>query len=623
MKKITKKCFSILILALGIVFVSSCSTNDEMIDTGDDGLVTLTIEAGTVNDFGTKQVGKSRAQLSEQEGKNYNPWLWENDDKLTVIDKATGSAIGELTLASDYVGKEKGKFSGKVKLQEGHQYNFVYYGSAIKPTDGKFTVDLSHPFGLVNDLKKTNVLFGTSEIVMEGEYAKTEKDILLKNLFAVAHFLIKPKKEEEACTGFGLRGEGIYNSATIDLRNGTVVGQNPVGQKWNRDTNIMFKEDRLGSKGYDFFLTLVPGEAAPTFDIYTTNSFPRNIITDVTEETMLNPETSFVSKNGVRSKFTVTGQDKSKKEVYFTNGNLQYVLPAQTYTVSMPTLDVRPNVLYRVDKEKPIKEEGTLTVQQGYYRLASHQWETAVPNVAGGAKTVFYEQVNINGETHLIGKTANFFDMFSFGNVTNPTRIDNVFSTALTGELDMTTVENGKNDWGSMVKVNDRTTRTLTWYEWDSMWNKRFFSDAPTTKMWALTAVDMNGNGKYDNGEFGGIVFFPDGMTKAEADKLFLARSSKTYTNVPIKAYWMLNVMAKETIENGGVLFLPATGYRTRYTNKVVEVGSHCNYWTSTFKSPSTTYCSFAQESGAGSGVLNPNTPPSGNAVRLAQYVNP
>ncbi len=139
---------------------------------------------------------------------------------------------------------------------------------------------------------------------------------------------------------------------------------------------------RFGTCTYDIYLPLVPNEAATdkttlSFDIYTDKQTSKEIVSAGAEPaTVGNNADAFVrNAAGTPSVFTVS---KDGKKVNFTDGNLQYTMPKQVYSLTVRK-HIDPNTLYHKGKDQPLALEAKYNVLKGYYRLAPEQWIIVPP----------------------------------------------------------------------------------------------------------------------------------------------------------------------------------------------------------------------------------------------------
>ena len=550
--------------------------------------MTLTVSAGTED-----EAAATRAELVEAEGSK-SPWKWETGDQLMlVITNAGQKTVHTLKLKSTKPGDLSGEFEGQVpasSITENSTYRFFYVGKTtdgsadrtISTSDlsaGKFNIDLTQQTGELKDLKKNCVLMGTGKVVAtSGGKAITEGSVILKNLFAVAHFAITADNNT-TITKVGLRGKGVYASANVDLSTGAVTGVSEIGTEIDPETNIFFPNGKT-----DFYVTFVPGTVAPAFDGYYADSYT-SVVTATPETRNYDASKSFVYYKGAKAKFSVSDNQR----VAITNGNMQYVMPIATYTYTMNAKTLDANKLIRWKKSVPLKIKGTRTVHPGYYRLAPEQWETAMPKNTRTGGTYTYNTVTVGGKEYVSPEVYRYFDLPSWGTIDYPTLIDNTFTAS-----NATVVKDA--DFGNKLTVGGAITRTMTFDEWrylmpntenislpdnNRVWSWRKGLITHKRAKWARCFIDENGNGKRDTNpaELRGYLIFPDAMTMDEATAVF------TKTN-PTIGKWSVannNPTTFEKIKNSGAVFIPLSAYRAPGLAKLVQWGEHGNYATSQY----------------------------------------
>lgn len=570
------------------LFTASCSSDDIVSPEAKEQMLTLTVSAGTEDD-----AAATRAELVEAEGSK-SPWKWETGDQLMlVITNAGQKTVHTLKLKSTKPGDLSGEFEGQVpasSITENSTYRFFYVGkttdgsadrtiSASDLSAGKFNIDLTQQTGELKDLKKNCVLMGTGKVVAtSGGKAITEGSVILKNLFAVAHFAITADNNT-TITKVGLRGKGVYASANVDLSTGAVTGVSEIGTEIDPETNIFFPNGKT-----DFYVTFVPGTVAPAFDGYYADSYT-SVVTATPETRNYDASKSFVYYKGAKAKFSVSDNQR----VAITNGNMQYVMPIATYTYTMNAKTLDANKLIRWKKSVPLKIKGTRTVHPGYYRLAPEQWETAMPKNTRTGGTYTYNTVTVGGKEYVSPEVYRYFDLPSWGTIDYPTLIDNTFTAS-----NATVVKDA--DFGNKLTVGGAITRTMTFDEWrylmpntenislpdnNRVWSWRKGLITHKRAKWARCFIDENGNGKRDTNpaELRGYLIFPDAMTMDEATAVF------TKTN-PTIGKWSVannNPTTFEKIKNSGAVFIPLSAYRAPGLAKLVQWGEHGNYATSQY----------------------------------------
>ena len=608
----TKILLPLICMAISI-FTASCSSDDIVSPEAKEQMLTLTVSAGTED-----EAPATRAELVEAKGSK-SPWKWETGDKLMlVITNAGQKTVHTLTLKSTKRDGLSGEFEGQVpasRITNTSTYRFFYVGkttngsadrtiSASDLSAGNINIDLSQQTGELKDLKKNCVLMGTGNVVaIAGGKAVTDGSVILKNLFAVAHFAITAN-DNTAITKVGLRGKGVYASANVDLSTGAVTGVSEIGTEVDPEENIFFNGKT------DFYVTFVPGSVAPAFDGYYAGSHSNTgAITSRPEARNYAADKSFVYLNGHKAKFSVSDNQR----VAITNGNMQYVMPIATYTSSMSEKTLTPNTLVRWKKSVPLKLKGTLTIHKGYYRLAPEQWEMAMPKNKRTGGTYTYTTVTIGGKEYVSPETYGYFDLPSWGTIDNPTVINNTFSISGTGT-------ETQYDFGNKLYVGSKKTRVMTSDEWAYLMplatnnsnNRIWVENGKSYVKWARCFIDENGDKKRGTNpaELRGYLIFPDDMTIEAARKVFTKTPTFGNTNA------VNNPTTYEKIKNSGAVFIPLSAWRQSKHKDLKVWGEHGNYSTSSYVNGSMVHIRIT----AGSSIFNDRSDPDqGCMSRLVQ----
>ena len=608
----TKILLPLICMAISI-FTASCSSDDIVSPEAKEQMLTLTVSAGTED-----EAPATRAELVEAKGSK-SPWKWETGDKLMlVITNAGQKTVHTLTLKSPAKrGGLSGEFEGQVpanRITNTSTYRFFYVGkttngsadrtiSASDLSAGNINIDLTQQTGNLADLKRNCVLTGEGKVVVSGNKATTEGSIILKNLFAVAHFAITAN-DNTAITKVGLRGKGVYASANVDLSTGAVTGVSEIGTEVDPEENIFFNGKT------DFYVTFVPGSVAPAFDGYYAGSHSNTeAITSTPEARNYAADKSFVYLNGQKAKFSVSDNQR----VAITNGNMQYVMPIATYTSEMNAKTLSANTLIRWKNSVPLKLKGTLTIHKGYYRLAPEQWEMAMPKNKRTGGSYSYSTIKINGKEYVSPETYGYFDLPSWGTIDNPTVINNTFSISGTGT-------ETQYDFGNKLYVGSKKTRVMTSDEWAYLMplntnnsnNRIWIENGEKYAKWARCFIDENGDKKRGTNpaELRGYLIFPDDMTIEAARKVF----TKTPTFGGGNA--INNPTTYEKIKNSGAVFIPLSAYRSRNNRTLSVWGEHGNYSTSSYKNGLMVHIRITATSSIFSDTSDPN---QGCMSRLVQ----
>lgn len=627
---------AVTVTAAVALALTGCTGQEDFIDGGDTPAkgVTLTMTASTdvANPNGT------RANLTE--GDSENPWLWEKDDNLLVVD-ANGKALGTITL-KEGIGNEKGVFEGTVNgLTAGQKVRIFYLGpntNTDRIVDGKIMFDFSTLDGTRTSLKNFCALNAEGTVKMDGDKASMLFDVTLKNAFAAAHFSVKGKADERLGSTYKalvVHGD-VPLQATVDATSGRIESTVMAGKESNVREGLVFKTAASPDTPYDIYLPLVPNEAATdkttlSFDIYTDKQTSNEIVSAGAEPaTVGNNADAFVrNAAGTPSQFTVS---KDGKKVNFTDGNLQYMMPKQVYSLTVRK-HIDSNTLYRKGKDQPLALEAKYNVLKGYYRLAPEQWIIVPPTNTTTENGYFGEYTCVQDKNSAwnVSCTDNpVFDMFFFGKPEQPTLVDKSNGKYFLPTKNTEYQGNKDQDWTKYAKLGDSNDPLVTpsLSEWQYLFDVRRFPDDASTPAFALAFLDLNGNKKVDRDvDQAGIVIFPDGMTKSTAMSLFTAPNGWTFgPNKTLSTNGSTGngskILKMEAVTEKGCLFLPFVGWNAGQKNgkcKIEQIGRHFNYWTSTSNggsSPSMIHYNFTM-----GGVPGSKPELGGNAVRLVRFV--
>ncbi|WP_279055895.1 hypothetical protein [Hoylesella timonensis] len=628
---------AVTVTAAVALALTGCTGQEDFIDGGDTPAqgVTLTMTAST----GVANPDGTRASLTE--GDDKNPWLWENNDALLVVN-TDGKALGTLTIKKG-IGEEKGVFEGSVSgLTAGQKVRIFYLGpntNTSRIVDGKIMFDFSKLDGKRESLKSLCALNAEGTVKMDGNKASILGDVTLKNAFAAAHFSVKGKTDPllgDKYKDLVVHGD-VPLQATVDAASGEIASTVMAGTESNVRSGLVFTTTASPDAPYDIYLPLVPNKAATdkatiSFDIYTDKQTSKKIVSaGAVSAKVGNSADAFVRKaDGTLSVFTVS---KDGKKVNFTDGNLQYMMPKQVYSLSVRK-HIKPNTLYRKGKDKPLSLTATYNVLKGYYRLAPEQW-IMVPPTSYSNNYYFgiYTCVKDNNDAWNVSCTTNpVFDMFFFGKPEQPTLVDTRSGKYFLPKSN-TEYKGTEQDWTKYAGLTDSNDPlvTLSLSEWQYLFDVRSFPDDAKTSAFALAFLDLNGNGTVEkNVDQAGIVIFPDGMTKSTASSLFIKATNNTFgknksLDAGTEEGYLCKILKMEAVTKKGCLFLPFPGWNSGYNGsecKIEQIGRHFNYWTSTANGAlipgnvSMIHYNFTI-----GGIPGSKDGINGNAVRLVRFV--
>ena len=229
--------------------------------------------------------------------------------------------------------------------------------------------------------------------------------------------------------------------------------------------------------------------------------------------------------NAINGKFSVAAD----KQVYFSQGNLQYTQSTATWA------------------------------------FAEHQYDMiGTDNVTGG--TVSHDAKDgdkVSGEA-----LADKIDLFGWSGSTAAVQ----WGVGISGNA--TDYSGDFVDWGSNTIGTDApdTWRTLTENEWEYVLSNR--ADADTKK--GVARINLSSDGTvYANG----LILLPDTWT-TPAGITFKSGVASEQSVQAYADYQTFTLSEWQQLESAGAVFLPAAGYR--YAKQMYCVHSYAPYWTST-----------------------------------------
>lgn len=625
---------AVTVTAAVALVLTGCTGQEDFIDGGDTPAkgVTLTMTAST----GVANPNGTRANLTE--GDSENPWLWEKNDNLLVVD-ANGKALGTITL-KEGINKEKGVFEGSVNgLTAGQKVRIFYLGpntNTDRIVDGKIMFDFSKLDGKLESLKNFCALNAEGTVKMDGNKAGILGDVTLKNAFAAAHFSVKGNSDPrlgDTYKDLVVHGD-VPLQATVDAASGDIASTVMEGKESDVRTGLVFKTATGPDAPYDIYLPLVPNKGATdkttiSFDIYTDKQTSNEIVSVGAEPVNVGTRAdAFVrTADGTPSEFTVSSDGK---KVNFTDGNLQYMMPKQVYSLTVRK-HIAPNTLYRKGKDKPQALTAKYYVLKGYYRLAPEQWSVVAPTDYTNPNGYFGEYTCVQDATAAWYVTCTdnpVFDMFFFGKPKYPTLVDKGNGKYFQPE-NKKEYKGTEQDWTNYAKLADSPDPlvTLSNSEWQYLFDTRRFPDDAGTPAFALAFLDLNGNRTVERDvDQAGIVIFPDGMNKSTAMSLFTAPNGSTFGKRTLDTDQPTGnkgkILKMEAVTEKGCLFLPFVGWNAGLKNgkcKIDQIGRHFNYWTSTSATLGKSMIHYNITIGATFGSKGEI---GGNSVRLVRFVN-
>jgi len=614
MNKTMKKTICYLVAWMSVsIGLSSCS-GDDLVQTypgvpveevtlrPGEQVYRVTVQAGEAPMAVDGSDASTRASFVEVDGNDGNNYyLWEPGDTLVVF--ADKKRLGKLTLHSGDAGKRTGNFEGELTATETEiaaQLTFIYLGknamlTTAEDKTSKISVDLSKQQGTDKDIVNSSILWGKGKLQRKSAsvYSTVGPTIKLINPMGIYHFSITPPAGAGNVNRLTISGEGIYSSADIDIATGTATGDaRTVGYKWE------VPDAAKKGNAYDVYYVLAPGEFTPVFTTYDDNNNSRvgawlgkepGITRYTSQQALIRNENGEVSNFTAYDPEPLPNVPHVAKVFQFTRGNLQYVLGQRVGQIGGVKITAKRNTLSRLDHRvrSAIPVPATYTDgQAGEYRLAGEQWEVVRPRADQKHPLQEY-----NGYYYYMGDGDDtVIDLFGWGNVLHPDlakKKGETYEPQVSGYYRSEYYDlkgDARTDYGTKVYVDGQATTMPSVNELVCILYKRKFSDDEKYSMSTRAWIDLDNNGTYDSfRDIGGVVVFPDGMRKAEADQcwgsshpheyeLESAGGALSHSDWGSTTSHTQNRLTKEAIAKYGLLFLPSTG--------AADMNSKDNQWT-------------------------------------------
>ena len=538
-----KKAFTFIAAAAFILCSAGCQKQELQKDEFGGQTINLTLEATRGDATGTKTTISYNGEYGSLES------LWTEGDKIYVYSRKSGNQIGVLTLTGDIVNQKTSataqyatsyaKFTGSVTISGNDDitddYAFVYQGNGRAldaDGEGKLTYEIGTST-TVDGLNAWDLAYATGKI--QGSAASASCAVSFTNKLAFGYF-----------TTAGLTETGLsaqyYSGFTFDVKTGTVTGTR--GSVTLPDQHV-------------FYMPLIPGEV--NMDCgkawaqqsekwgYTTTKQSKSFTAVAGSYYRLGRNSDFGPVTFTKTDWTLyeTLKDSkfkvaADKEVYFTQGNLQYIGSAAT----------------------------------PYWRVAPDQYSYLGVNQGCPTSVDTCSEIPANTDV----------DLFGWGEVTPPFKgstVNSDYQPTLNGNelaTDWATKFNGASPTTlkadatqDYLKNGDGAYCCLTKEEWTYLFDNQW---------WGLATVNMN-----DGTTVNGLVVVPNDGADASAIELH-ARTLLTGTIYKSSAdqksaKYSDNTITQTIIDENGLLFLPGAGYRGGLT----IFGGDGNYWSVTANS--------------------------------------
>lgn len=550
-----KTTFNLIAAAL-LLGMTAC-TNEEFVESpvqNEGGkVISLTLNANR-GDATTRSDVSYNSEYGSLES------AWKAGDVIYVYSIKSGAKLGTLAIDGDVTNQKASDaaqwktsyatFKGTITLGTGDAITdklaFVYQGdgrSLTADAEGLLTYDIEAKED-VADLNVFDVAYATGQL--QGTAAEAYLAVSFSNKLAFGYFSTETFAAGNLNTDY-------YNQFTLDVKTGTLKGVGTGAVVPGNKTfymplipgTINIQLDKAWSKvGDDYGYS--GGALSKTFTAAagTYYRLSKNNATDPLGPVAFESTTWKKYNTLADSKFNVS----ATTQVYFTQGNLQYIGSAAT----------------------------------PYWRVADSQYDYL--GTSNGKPANADSGATIDANTDV--------DLFGWGEVEPPFLGSNVNADyqpdITTGNVDLTT------DWAtkfngtaklyasdSNVEYKDAAKKggnycVLTKAEWQYLFANQY---------WGFATVTLT-NGSTVNG----LVICPNTVTTEEQAKTFLTgtvyKSSATQSGKT--GAYSENSITQATIDENGLLFLPAAGNRSGLS--ISNVGSRGYYWSTTSSSATDAY---------------------------------
>ena len=564
------------ITAAAVLALGACSNSEDFEQSAQQSSKVIKL---TLNATRGEVEASTRTTISYNDEYASLESTWNAGDKIYVYSRKTGEKIGCLEQTGTIVNQRTAptsqyptsyaQFSGEVELgvddTNTDDFAFVYQGAVSEktPTNGllKYTIGTSEN---VAGLNAWDVAYATGKIQNTTDLEHASCAVNFTNKVAFGYFTTT------GCEGTnGVITVNYYNKFTLDVKTGTISGTSGT---------IDIPANSVG-----FYMTLLPG----LVQMSTANKWSQ-------KEGKLGYETIKQQK----SFSAVAGN-------YYRLGRASSFAPVPFQHIDWKNYETLKNSKFNVSADKEVYfTQGNLqyigSADEPYWRVALDQY-----SYLGNANAI---PANANAGTTFTGDV----DLFGWGEITSP-----FHGSTDTGDYQSSTTDANGNlttDWATKFNDNTATLKAdasqnypsngaayycLTNSDLEYLFNNQY---------WGYATVNM-----VDGRTVKGIVVYPNSVTNTPEYGSGNWHKGCTYT--PTGGF-AENTIDQATIDGAGLLFLPAAGSRSGV--KISDVGTYCGYWSATSANNTTAYrirclaSAFAISSGAKS---------NGFSVRLAQLV--
>ena len=596
-----KRTFTI-IAAASLVLCAACTKQESQSSELGGQTLNLTLEATRGEAVETKTAVSYNDEYASLES------VWSAGDKIYVYSRKSGNCLGTLTQEGTILNQKASataqyptsyaSFKGSVTLGAGDaptdDFAFVYQGAGRTFTDNAV---LTYEIGTsetVADLKKWDIAYATGKI--QGTADAASCAVSFSNKLAFGYF----STEIEGVTG-DLTITNYYNGFTFDVKTGNVAGVSakltiPSGKKFymplvpgsavNMGTDKVWTE-KAGKLGYANIGQL------KSFTPSAGNYYRLGRNADVPFGPVKFAQCDWTCYETLKSSTFNVGTVEAPKNVHFTQGNLQYIGSAKNESG-----DAAP--YWRI-AETQFSYLGNSNYKPSAADAGTRMPENADTDLFGwGEVTPSGNTADSKGNTGFLCSNVNsdYQQSIAAANIELPAEAN--WATKFNNGTKLY-IEQGKEYSGIAGDIYYCLTKT----EWTNLFANQYWCGATVTLKDGTTKVK-------------GIVVCPSSIETLEAAQAIIGNNAGTGSHTPTGLFDEC-ALDQATVDENGLLFLPAAGYR-RGTS-VSNVGSGGVYWSTTSSGATTASNVF-------SGATNFFSACSYNrydgvSVRLASVANP
>ena len=579
------KKFLTLFAVASVLMAASCTKENSAPEAQDSRTIQLTLQA-------TRGEADTKTAISGNDTYHSLESVWTTGDVIYVYSIKSGDELGHLTQTGDITNQKTSDaaqyptsyaaFSGSITLGAGDaitdNFAFVYQGAREKLTVAEGM--LTFPMGASNDVAGLNawdIAYAKGKII--GTEASASAAVSFSNRIAFGYFSTTP-----VASGSNI-DMNYYSNFTLDVKTGTITG-------------LTGKVTVPGAA--EFYMPLLPGNVNMSsdkvwsmqggFEGYAAVQQTKSFTASAGNFYRLGKSSSYGPvefENGAWTKYNTLKNSifavSETQKVHFTEGNLQWI------------------------------NDNPGDVTSGYWQIAPTQYSYLGNGNAKGT-------ANDSGEKLGAGNV----DLFGWGEVTAPflcSTVNSDYSSTISAGNDLitdwATKFNGATPVTLYADYNNTKSYPLTAGESYCVLTKDQWVYLFQNQYWGFATVTMN-----DASTVNGIVVCPFGVDESTAQTYLTGTVRKFASNVSqitgLSGTYSENSISQAIIDENGLLFLPAAGYRSGY-GAPINLGSYGRYWSTTASAADKAYYLDFNSTGLNSALSASRY--VGRSVRLASFV--